>query len=67
MDKIEDRSEKFTETETNSILQGTPRNKLEPQTLSKLESLYLAGDDVYPLLKRNLSLLFDKPEGKDIP
>jgi epoxyqueuosine reductase len=62
LEKIEERSETFTDIETDEIICGTPKEKLKPATLSKLESLCLAGDDVYPLLKRNLSLLFDKPE-----
>ena len=59
MEKIENRSETFDYIETSEILSGTPKDKLRGETLSKLESLCLAGD-VYPLLKRNLSLVLDK-------
>jgi epoxyqueuosine reductase len=59
MEKIENRSETFDYIETSEILSGTPKDKLRGETLSKLESLCLAGD-VYPLLKRNLSLVLDR-------
>jgi hypothetical protein len=55
-----DASETFNRTESDQILAGIPPANLSPGTLSKLESLCLADSDVYPLLKRNLSLLLNK-------
>jgi epoxyqueuosine reductase len=63
LEKILDAKETFNSTETNEILEGTPLENLRPETLVKLESLCLAASDVYPLLKRNLSLLLNKKRG----
>jgi len=57
LEKPEDAIEKFTVAETEEILAGTPLENLRPATVTKLESLCLADSDVYPILKRNLSLL----------
>ena len=66
MEKIEDSLVKFTDSETREILAGVSKDSLREETRSKLESLCLAEDDVYPFLKRNLSLLLDKtPELPD--
>ena len=60
LEKTQDALERFNQAETDEILSGTPQENLEPATLSKLKSLCLADSDVYPLLKRNLSLLLKK-------
>lgn len=57
LEKPQDASVKFTVSETQEILAGTPQESLRPATVTKLESLCLADSDVYPILKRNLSLL----------
>lgn len=63
VESIEDSQVKFTDSETREILGGVSKNCLREETRSKLESLCLADDDVYPLLKRNLSfLLGETPE-----
>ncbi len=59
LEKPQDATEAFTSAETDEILSGTPQENLRPATLTKLESLCLADSDVYPILKRNLSLLID--------
>jgi epoxyqueuosine reductase len=58
--KTLDASETFNRIEADKILAGIPPENLSPGTLSKLESLCLADSDVYPILKRNLSLLLNK-------
>jgi epoxyqueuosine reductase len=57
LEKPEDVSVKFSVAETEEILAGIPQENLRPATVTKLESLCLADSDVYPILKRNLSLL----------
>ncbi|RJO60541.1 MAG: epoxyqueuosine reductase [Dehalococcoidia bacterium] len=56
-EKSENAIEKFILAETQEILAGTAQENLRPTTVTKLESLCLADSDVYPILKRNLSLL----------
>jgi epoxyqueuosine reductase len=60
LDKTQDAKVSFTRAETEEILEGTLRENLRSATLAKLESLCLADSDVYPVLKRNLSLLLNK-------
>jgi epoxyqueuosine reductase len=50
----------FSESETRQILDGEPLDTLTPELKAKLESLCLTDEDVYPLLKRNLSLLLKR-------
>jgi epoxyqueuosine reductase len=52
--------ESFDDDETQQILKGEPLESLSPGLKAKLESLCLTDEDVYPLLKRNLALLFKK-------
>ena len=59
LEKIQDAVEKFSKVETDEILAGTTQENLRPATITKLESLCLADIDIYPLLKRNLSLLLN--------
>jgi len=59
---MQDAPQAFDETETNQILAGTPLENLGPDTFAKLESLCLTDGDVYPLLKRNLSVLLNKQD-----
>jgi epoxyqueuosine reductase len=58
--KPQDLAQTFNAVETSAILSGIPQQKLLPETIAKLESLCLADSDIYPLLKRNLSLLLDQ-------
>jgi epoxyqueuosine reductase len=53
-------SESFSEAETEQILRGAPLETLAPELKTRLESLCLTEEDVYPLLKRNLSLLLKR-------
>jgi epoxyqueuosine reductase len=60
MNKTQESTVSFNKAETDKILSGVELEKLGATTIAKLESLCLADSDVYPLLKRNLSLLFNK-------
>ncbi len=63
MEKIEDSQVGFSDSETLEILADAPEESLREETRSRLEALCLADDDIYPLLKRNLSLLLGQTPG----
>jgi len=48
----------FSESETNLILQGTPKEQLPPDLVSKLQGLNMA--EYYSVLPRNLAVLLKK-------
>jgi len=50
----------FSDSETREILADVTKERLREETRSKLDALCLADDDIYPFLKRNLSLLLGK-------
>jgi epoxyqueuosine reductase QueG len=60
LNKTQDTGISFSKTETGKILSGAALEDMGTATVSRLRSFCLADNDIYPLLKRNLSVLLNE-------